>query len=162
MDEGTDAKDILENKLLPLRRGEDHPHNHTKRHLQYLFWLIYVVCRLHRCGQPQSERHWWEKGHSCCFGCREEVLPVPPFLQTHSRAYGHTTSSKDTQPGLLLGLCFCWSLHCDIHIPFVVTSFLKIAAQSLCLFSNWPTTSETHFPVCEVSCRVSFSPLKRR
>lgn len=23
MDEGTDAKDILENKLLPLRRGED-------------------------------------------------------------------------------------------------------------------------------------------
>lgn len=28
MDEGTDAKDILENKLLPLRRGE-HTHLHT-------------------------------------------------------------------------------------------------------------------------------------
>lgn len=26
MDEGTDAKDILENKLLPLRRGEGHTH----------------------------------------------------------------------------------------------------------------------------------------
>lgn len=29
MDEGTDAKDILENKLLPLRRGEDFTHNHS-------------------------------------------------------------------------------------------------------------------------------------
>ena len=32
MDEGTDAKDILENKLLPLRRGEDEDartHTHT-------------------------------------------------------------------------------------------------------------------------------------
>lgn len=28
MDEGTDAKDILENKLLPLRRGE-HAHTHA-------------------------------------------------------------------------------------------------------------------------------------
>lgn len=26
MDEGTDAKEILENKLLPLRRGNDHVH----------------------------------------------------------------------------------------------------------------------------------------
>lgn len=29
MDEGTDAKDILENKLLPLRRGEDFTHSHS-------------------------------------------------------------------------------------------------------------------------------------
>lgn len=30
MDEGTDAKDILDNKLLPLRRGErSHLHPHT-------------------------------------------------------------------------------------------------------------------------------------
>lgn len=29
MDEGTDAKDILENKLLPLRRGEDYTHKYT-------------------------------------------------------------------------------------------------------------------------------------
>lgn len=29
MDEGTDAKDILENKLLPLRRGEDFTHNRS-------------------------------------------------------------------------------------------------------------------------------------
>lgn len=28
MDEGTDAKDILENKLLPLRRGEDSTHKY--------------------------------------------------------------------------------------------------------------------------------------
>lgn len=30
MDEGTDARDILENKLLPLRRGNGaHAHTHT-------------------------------------------------------------------------------------------------------------------------------------
>lgn len=29
MDEGTDARDILENKLLPLRRGEEGAHAHT-------------------------------------------------------------------------------------------------------------------------------------
>lgn len=31
MDEGTDAKDILENKLLPLRRGEDETQTGRRR-----------------------------------------------------------------------------------------------------------------------------------
>lgn len=48
MDEGTDAKDILENKLLPLRRGEAHAHIHTKTHLQALLltleWLFVALC----------------------------------------------------------------------------------------------------------------------
>lgn len=33
MDEGTDAKDIFENKLLPLRRGEDYAHTYRNMHL---------------------------------------------------------------------------------------------------------------------------------
>lgn len=37
MDEGTDAKDILENKLLPLRRGEDSTHKYIY-YSQTLFW----------------------------------------------------------------------------------------------------------------------------
>ena len=32
MDEGTDARDILENKLLPLRRGHTHTYAHTLTH----------------------------------------------------------------------------------------------------------------------------------
>lgn len=43
MDEGTDAKDILENKLLPLRRGEDlsvsRSHAHTLTHSQAFLTL---------------------------------------------------------------------------------------------------------------------------
>lgn len=38
MDEGTDAKDILENKLLPLRRGESKASN-LQFHLQHLLHL---------------------------------------------------------------------------------------------------------------------------
>lgn len=48
MDEGTDAKDILENKLLPLRRGEDYTPIHTNTHSQALFltleWLFVLLC----------------------------------------------------------------------------------------------------------------------
>lgn len=46
MDEGTDARDILENKLLPLRRGEDntHPHTHSLALFWPLEWLCVCVC----------------------------------------------------------------------------------------------------------------------
>ena len=38
MDEGTDAKDILENKLLPLRRGETFTHYHSNELSQDLIF----------------------------------------------------------------------------------------------------------------------------
>lgn len=64
MDEGTDAKDIFENKLLPLRRGEDYAHTYRNMHLLgfnltpgMTLCVRVRVCRLHRCGEPQSERH---------------------------------------------------------------------------------------------------------
>lgn len=61
MDEGTDAKEILENKLLPLRRGNDHVHTNTQYMHRLLFeltlFLVLLFYRLHRCGEPQSERH---------------------------------------------------------------------------------------------------------
>lgn len=109
MDEGTDARDILENKLLPLRRGE----THTRPQKIFLILkigmrsviLITIAClcifRLHWRCEPKSERHRWEKRHWCCYGCREKVLPVPSGVQTLGRAHGHATSTKDSEPGLL-------------------------------------------------------------
>lgn len=44
MDEGTDAKDILENKLLPLRRGEDFTHNHSNFHRLYCLPESHCLC----------------------------------------------------------------------------------------------------------------------
>lgn len=63
MDEGTDARDILENKLLPLRRGE---YSTTPRD-QHVYCTCYKLCnyatfcafvfRLHWCSEPESKRH---------------------------------------------------------------------------------------------------------
>lgn len=45
MDEGTDAKDILENKLLPLRRGEDYTHTYAfTGFILALGWLFVLFC----------------------------------------------------------------------------------------------------------------------
>lgn len=45
MDEGTDAKDILENKLLPLRRGEDYTHKYTfTGFILAPEWLFVLLC----------------------------------------------------------------------------------------------------------------------
>lgn len=55
MDEGTDAKEILENKLLPLRRGEDYIELQM-----YCLWassMTFFVCRLHWRSEPQPERY---------------------------------------------------------------------------------------------------------
>lgn len=111
MDEGTDARDVLENKLLPLRRGvclycsELRQPNalsfilHLKsftlitfnksalvfplfHHLPE-FGFFCVVPRLYWSSESQSEGHRWKKRYQGCFGGREEVLLVPPFLQAH-------------------------------------------------------------------------------
>lgn len=54
MDEGTDAKDILENKLLPLRRGEDQTNKYIWRDFFFLapLTLFVILRRLHRRSQP--------------------------------------------------------------------------------------------------------------
>ena len=43
MDEGTDAKDILENKLLPLRRGYVGVVNRSQKVSLHLFVLIFKI-----------------------------------------------------------------------------------------------------------------------
>uniref|UniRef100_A0A1I8F648 DYNc domain-containing protein n=1 Tax=Macrostomum lignano TaxID=282301 RepID=A0A1I8F648_9PLAT len=65
MDQGTDAREVLENKLLPLRRG-----------------YIGVVNR----SQKDIEGRKDIKGSH---GGGAEVLPVAPVLQAHGGAHGH-------------------------------------------------------------------------
>lgn len=43
MDEGTDARDILENKLLPLRRGTDKLQHNNKHECSFTKSQVYSV-----------------------------------------------------------------------------------------------------------------------
>lgn len=129
MDDGTDARDVLENRLLPLRRGA---HARTVRHVIFrvqfasafncfrkpphgakenstvplfrkvlkIFWATHhqkprpmisclesgYACRIHRSGEPESERHRGQEGHQGCDRRGKKVLPQPPFLQVPTRS----------------------------------------------------------------------------
>lgn len=100
MDEGTDARDILENKLLPLRRGRTSCLR-TRGHVSPVdvlsSWISSV--RLRRRGQPQPEGHRREEGHHGSAAGREEVLPVSPVLPTPGGAHGHRPPAEGPQPG---------------------------------------------------------------
>lgn len=115
--------------------------------------------RLHRCGEPQSERHWWQKGYPCCPGCWEEVLSLPSCLQTHGRTHGYTTSTKGTKSGLLSTLTSFMSYKVILIRCREISQVMELP---LLVSSNWPTTLETPCQDCAVSCRVSSSRWKKR
>lgn len=62
--------------------------------------LLSVVYRLHRCGEQEPERHRWPEGHQCRHGCWEEVLSLPPCVQTPGRPYGHSLPTESPQSGV--------------------------------------------------------------
>ncbi|CAF89481.1 unnamed protein product [Tetraodon nigroviridis] len=94
MDEGTDARDILENKLLPLRRGRTSCiRTEPSEGLTPLSSI-----RLHRRSQPQPEGHRWEEGHHGSAAGREEVLPVASLIPTPGRPHGHRLPAEGPQP----------------------------------------------------------------
>ena len=78
MDEGTDARDILENRLLPLRRGKIKVYNSIA-----FFYLIFV--RLHRRCEPKPGGYRREERHQGGNGWRETIFSEPPILQVLSK-----------------------------------------------------------------------------
>lgn len=85
MDEGTDAKDILENKLLPLRRGE-HTHLNTNstcslyfraRAMTHCFPLVAVrqsYSKMFNAPTTETKTQKSEKGRRDGGGCDKIVL----------------------------------------------------------------------------------------
>lgn len=58
------------------------------------------VSRLHRRGEQEPEGHRRQEGHQCCYGGWEEVLPLPPFIQTPGWTHGHSLPPKSPQSGV--------------------------------------------------------------
>ena len=74
MDEGTDARQVLENKLLPLRRG-----------------YVGVVNR----SQKDIDGR---KNIKDAVAAERNFFPLSSFLQVHGRQNGHTASPTCPQP----------------------------------------------------------------
>lgn len=83
MDQGTDAKEILENKLLPLRRGYVGVVNRS----QVLFILDACIHRI-------LARYRDSPKHPRCDPGRAQILPLAPSLPPHGIEDGHALSSK--------------------------------------------------------------------
>jgi hypothetical protein len=90
MDDGTDAREILENKVFPLRRG-----------LLLIELIIHNtqlnIRRLRRGCQSFTARYRRTKGYSRRIGCRTQVLPKSFQLSTHGRSNGHTILAEGVE-----------------------------------------------------------------
>ena len=85
MDEGTDAREIMENRLLPLRRGYVAVVNRSCSY--FLFTSSSSSCCPYEDVPQEPEGHHWQERHQGCGGCRAQILPISPGLQVCCGSY---------------------------------------------------------------------------
>lgn len=125
---------------------------------KHLSGPLSFVSRLHRRGEQEPEGHRRQEGHQCRDGGWEEVLPLPPFIQTPRWAHGHSLPPKSPQSGVYKHKGV--GHECLHYVCFVFVSNSRSNSALTCpsdgsIFQKW----EVGLPNLVCSCRNYAMPL---